>query len=189
MNDNERRNLAARLHDLANRLTRIDPPNDRDHTYTRTGLLLLRSGLACIDNGDRAHRLAVDWSARGYPTNTNGDAVRSSTDTTSVERASETTDHWERQAAMLEHERAILDTNAFAIEHRIANTVGILERQGRTSTLIDCANRNCDATMTGLGEDRPRDGRCERCYRFKKRTGRDWTSRQEPCPHHETAGT
>ena len=52
------------------------------------------------------------------------------------------------------------------------NTYGHKDRE---STLIDCANPKCDTTMTGIGEDRPKRGRCDRCYRHLKKHDRDWT--------------
>jgi hypothetical protein len=177
---NDRKNLAARLTDLAKRLPTLDPPNTSDHNFHRTGLLLIRAGLACINDGDHARHLASDWSARGYP-NGSGDGSRSSSSDTSTERAAiNGSDHWESTVVMLDLERSLLADNAYSIEHRIANVVKVAPNEGRRSTLIDCANsKNCDVTMTGLGEDRPREGRCERCYRFRKRTGRDWTARAE----------
>ncbi len=40
-----------------------------------------------------------------------------------------------------------------------------------------CANESCEHVLTFVGADRPRRGRCERCYRYKSRTDRDWTPR------------
>lgn len=54
------------------------------------------------------------------------------------------------------------------------------ETHEREPELIDCGNPKCDRTMTGLPNDRPRDGRCERCYRWKRRNGADWPSYGSP---------
>lgn len=46
-----------------------------------------------------------------------------------------------------------------------------------------CANVACDRWMTGAPDNRPRrlDGiaLCERCYRFTRRTGKNWTPARE----------
>jgi hypothetical protein len=68
-----------------------------------------------------------------------------------------------------------LDDNARDLESRIAYTVRVLPNEGRRDSLIECANRHCDTTMTGFGEDRPKRGRCPRCYQFQLRNNRDWS--------------
>ena len=50
--------------------------------------------------------------------------------------------------------------------------------EGRRSSLVECANKNCENTMTGLENDRPRRGRCRRCFTFLQRHDRDWTASQ-----------
>lgn len=51
------------------------------------------------------------------------------------------------------------------------------ENEGRVSQLIACANPNCDNLMTRIGEDRPKRGRCPRCFQHLHRYGLDWTPR------------
>lgn len=192
--------LAARIRDG------YDPansPDANDRAFERTGYLMIRAGLLTMHEGDRAHQLAKDWSARGYPTAVNAEPGRgtSSPDPdsdvalTSVEAGSQTSDQWERTAADLNHERALLDINAHRIEHRIANTIRVTPPDQRRTKLLadttldlDCANPNCDNKITGLGNDRPRRGRCRRCFTFLTNHGRDWTSRQDRHDQRETAG-
>lgn len=72
-------------------------------------------------------------------------------------------------------EHLIEADNHIRAAHSAAVRLGAYGRRDRESTLIECANPKCEATMTGIGEDRPRRGRCMRCYKFLMRRDRDWT--------------
>jgi hypothetical protein len=175
----EQRLLASRLEHLSCQLqAAYRPANDPAHRFERTGWLMLRAAVIVISGGDKAYALAADWAARGFPAAT-GDPPARSTDVTaltSVERASIEGDEWDRRREHLSALRQMLETNAFFIESEIAYTVRIAPNEGRRSTLIECANPHCQTVMTGLGEDRPKDGRCPRCYQFRYRNRRDWTT-------------
>lgn len=173
----EQKLLAARLDSLSAQLgAAYRPANDSGHLFEHCGWLLLRTAVTVIASGDRAFSLAADWSARGYPSVT-GDPTGSSDGggLTSVERAATESDEWDRRRARLLWLRQVLDDHARSIESEIAHTVRVAPNEGRRSTLIDCANPHCPNVMTGLGEDRPKDGRCPRCYQFRYRNRRDWT--------------
>ena len=72
-------------------------------------------------------------------------------------------------------EHLIEADNHLRAAHSAAVRLGAYGRRERESTLVECANPRCDTTMTGIGEDRPRRGRCDRCYRFLLKHDRDWT--------------
>lgn len=72
-------------------------------------------------------------------------------------------------------EHLIEADNHLRAAHSAAVRLGAYGRRERESTLVECANSKCDVTMTGIGEDRPRRGRCDRCYRFLLKHDRDWT--------------
>ncbi len=58
--------------------------------------------------------------------------------------------------------------------------LGKLERmsQRHTSNTLVCANPSCDHVITrATANDRPRRGRCRRCYEFLVAHDRDWTPR------------
>jgi hypothetical protein len=92
-----------------------------------------------------------------------------------VERAAVESDEWDRRGQHLAWLRQVLDDHARLIESEIAHTVQVKPNEGRRSTLIDCANPHCQTVMTGLRDDRPKEGRCPRCYLFRYRNRRDWT--------------
>jgi hypothetical protein len=57
------------------------------------------------------------------------------------------------------------------------------EKQPRANTLTPCGNPHCDREVTQLDEDRLKDGRCPRCYKFRYRNpGIEWAPVNEPCP-------
>lgn len=180
-----RKLFADTLTDIAKRIRDgYDPANGTDATdraFERTGFHAIRAGVLMLSSGDAARRLAADWSARGYPSG-GGDGICSSPDDTSVERAALTSDHWERTGVQLDLERRLIDDNTRAIEHRIFEVVKEIPPEERRAQRlvevaldVDCANPWCDHKITGIGDDRPRAGRCERCYRFRLRNRRDWT--------------
>lgn len=198
--------LADQLTNLAKRIRDgYDPANGtdaNDRAFERTGYLMIRAGLLTLNAGDHAHQLAADWSARGYPAATNPEPGRGTNNDedgdvalTSVEAAGQQRDHWEHQRTMLDLERRLIDDNTRAIEHRIANTIRVTPTDERRTKLLadttldlDCANPNCDNKITGIGDDRPRRGRCPRCAKYLSRNGRDWNKRVDACPHPEPAG-
>lgn len=72
-------------------------------------------------------------------------------------------------------EHMIEADNHLRAAHAAAVRLGVYGQRERESSLIECANPKCEKTMTGIGEDRAKDGRCPRCYKFRRRNGRDWT--------------
>lgn len=158
------------------------PPGDNDHKFERTGWLLLRCAVQMIDHGDRARALAGDWAARGYPSGSDEPRVNPGHDPerlTSVEAASQQTDEWDLRRDQLDLLRRLLDDNAKDAEYQIHDTVRILPNEGRRDSLIACGNPFCGDKVTGIGEDRLKNGRCPRCYMFQYRNGREWTDRQQ----------
>lgn len=185
--DRDRAALAERLKGLAKLLTEKRPPrgdedesatpyayrvpNDHGHDFERTGWLLIRAGAAYIADGDRACALASDWSTRGFPAATGNEPVNGGTaELTSVEAAAMESDQWERETTQHKLERRLLDDNARSAESRTFKIVHVRPNEGRRSSLLECANPKCDHTITGIGSDKPREGRCPRCsthrYRF-----------------------
>ncbi len=59
--------------------------------------------------------------------------------------------------------------------------LGKLERLSRAevSNTLVCANPACGHVLTRVGNDRPRRGRCRRCYEFLVVYDRDWTPRAD----------
>lgn len=176
--DPEQKALAKALDSLASRLlAAYRPLNDSSHRFEHTGWLMLRTAVLMIGHGDRAFGLAGDWCARGYPTGSDDPPTKPGHDPdklTSVEAASMQSDEWERRRDQLSILRKWLDDNARDIESQIADTIRVRPNEGRRDSLIECANPNCETSMTGIGTDVPRRGRCSRCFEFKLANDRDW---------------
>jgi hypothetical protein len=174
----EQKLLAVRLDQLSAQLqVAYRAPNDPGHRFERTGWLMLRAAVVVISGGDKAYQLASDWATRGFPAATGDPPARTSDPIglTSVERASIESDEWDIRRHDLDWLRHELEDCALRIESEIAHTIQVKPNEGRRSTLVDCANPHCPTVMTGLGEDRPKEGRCPRCYQFRHRNRRDWT--------------
>lgn len=77
--------------------------------------------------------------------------------------------------AMAEH--IVEGHKHFAAAASRYNRILSLSNEGRRNSLIECANKHCETVMTGIGEDRPRAGRCEPCYRHLRKYDRDRTPR------------
>lgn len=191
--DRDRAALASKLRALATLLTTkrneepdaeftYRPHNDREHAFERTGWLLIRAGVAYIAQGDTARAKAHDWASRGFPSAVISEPGRSlgqedaDVVLTSVEQAASSgSDEWERTVQQLDHERRVLDDNARSAESRIHKILHVRPNEGRRSTLLDCANPKCPNTITGIGHDKPRDGRCTRCAQHRYRyPGFEW---------------
>ena len=150
----------------------------RYSAHERDAVMVLRAGVAMFIHGEKAERLSSDWVARGLPGGqdepVSGGGI---SDPTPLAAAS--TDEWEKQLAALRDERDVLARTARDYESNVAGTVRRLENEGRRSSLIECANPKCDHTMTGLGDDRPRKGRCDRCRKHLERYDIDWPARAQ----------
>lgn len=116
-----------------------------------------------------------EWSNHGYPTASGPIGGGRGGETSAVEalalsgRADEyAADRHEAEAQLRAARLAVGWLHRFVYR----NT----ETHGLEPVLIDCANPHCERTMTGLPNDRPRDGRCERCYRWRRRNNADWPS-------------
>jgi hypothetical protein len=119
-----------------------------------------------------------EWSARGYPSTSGPIGGGRGQDTSNIERlvtagiSDPFHDDLRHALAHLAAARANVDWLVRFV-HR--NT----ELHELEPGLIDCANPSCDRTMTGIRDDRPRDGRCERCYRWRRRHGTEWPHGRE----------
>lgn len=60
-------------------------------------------------------------------------------------------------------------------------TLGKMSRLSQTpvSGPMVCANGHCEHVCTLVGNDRPRRGRCRRCFSYLQAHDRDWTPRVE----------
>jgi hypothetical protein len=121
----------------------------------------------------------TEWGGLGYPTSSlNG------------ERGS---DHDPVGAIVARGQRDVFGDDVSVADHRLKEAHEALQWLARFAMrhaltaerpsdggLIDCANPACDRWMSGIGNDRPRAGRCTRCYMHLRRYGVDW-------PHHVAA--
>jgi hypothetical protein len=114
-----------------------------------------------------------EWSARGYPSTSGPIGGGRGDGTHTVERIviGGIPDTYRND--LLEALRH-LENARKSIEWLVRFVNRNTETLGLAPVLIDCANPHCEKTMSGLPNDRPRDGRCERCYRWRKRNDADW---------------
>ena len=127
-----------------------------------------------------AYHNAVQWAGLGYPSRSYSDgAVTSGDHNDPVQRMVLTAQHDHFAHEILDADGRLRDVTenlrvlaAFALRNTITAERPI------DGGLIDCANPHCDRYMTGLGNDRPRDGRCPRCYMHRRRYGLDWPGRK-----------
>ena len=152
------------------------PPSYR--RCEQDGLMLLRAGVAMYLHGEKAEQRATDWIARGMPSG-GGEPVSGGGMSDPTPLAADSTDEWEKQLQALRDDRFQLAARSVYYESNVAKTIRTLENDGRRSSLIECANPKCDNTMTGIGSDRPRRGRCDRCRKHLDRYDIDWPARAE----------
>ena len=136
-----------------------------------------------IDDGsaDKAMRNAqIHASALGFPTGTLGDGTSRSTDvTSSTERAAMPS----RPDPTL-YDHAKMKERSLLLDRILGDVLNLLGRwtpdaredapKGPKATYCANAANGCD---TILVPGNIRNGRCERCSRYLRRTGRDWNSR------------
>jgi hypothetical protein len=147
-------------------------------------------------HADKVQRNLADWADNGYPGRGDGGGSTSST-SSPVERQLDRPDNAADQARQLLADLRRLDAHARRILGQLrAADPGRpiacyqacghpIDRQFTRCQVVEggvqcgtsasserrCANHTCDDVM-GPGEPL-RDGRCDACYRFRRRTGRD----------------
>jgi hypothetical protein len=145
----------------------------------RALLATLRYDLDTLDGrlGD-AYANAQTWAALGYPAggNTAGTGL---SDPVGALVASGAIDVFAVDVAnadqrLAEAHRAVRWLVRFSIRHT--------ELAHPRQTYIECGNERCDRTMSGKGDDRPRQGECPRCYKWRRRHGRAWPERHVSPP-------
>jgi hypothetical protein len=128
----------------------------------------------------------------GYPTSTGGSAqstisthsTGSTTETAALQLAERGRERDVIRHARMETVGGIWEAHG-ALRQALSTALNALElgdsNRGRQSTLSPCGNPHCDQTVTGQGEDRMRDGRCPRCYTWRRRhPGQEWNRRLDP---------
>lgn len=139
----------------------------------------------------QAHRNAEHFAGLGYPRQSYPEASIAggrysdpvgtfATDPRAVERM------FDRERDAADHDLqtavdALHRVQAFMLRHTI------LAPRPPSGGLIDCANPHCDRFMTGIGNDRPRNGRCTRCYAHLRRYQEDWPTRRVVIEEGKTA--
>ena len=138
--------------------------------------------LVCLTALDNAYTNARGWAGLGYPTRSFGDITVTSgghSDPVFEMVEAQQRDHFAHEIAdadgrLLDVAENMRVLAAFALR----NTIEAPRPKG--GGLIDCGNAHCDRYVTGLGNDRLRDGRCPRCYMHRRRYGLDWPGKATP---------
>ena len=117
--------------------------------------------------GELLRRRAFDAGGDGYPTSSGGGGTSGGTPSSSTEVAALTPPMLDPVGRYIDE---ILDAVAEA-DRRLQRASSCLaavlavdqEQRGRISTVVEC--ECCDNPISGIGEDRRRNGFCDACYR------------------------
>jgi hypothetical protein len=81
---------------------------------------------------------------------------------------------WSQFSRAIHHARELLEMAA-----RYQTSVVVVVPPVDDPDPVACENKFCTHMHTMLGQDKPRDGLCARCYQHRRRYGRDWPYRSD----------
>lgn len=140
---------------------------------------LIRAGQLLEQHGDRVWNLTRDWatplsSGISGPTG-KGSISRPTEDAALSDQQDPTMGYHEEFVSTLDKAHPL----ALSLRDLMVKVTHQAQPEGRKNQAVVCANPKCDTEVVpgGRDKDRPRRGRCERCYKYLTRNGLDWSSK------------
>lgn len=129
-----------------------------------------------VDGILRAYERCETWAGRGYPSSSYPETSIASgrhSDPVGDIVARQQADRFAAELEEADEQLQRIRTDVHALVTFINRNTALAitaEKGGR----IHCGNPVCGHRMSGIGNDRPRVGRCPRCYTHFKRYNREW---------------